>query len=56
MFTLSLEYMSAHGMHVSHWLPVYDTMVECEWWRNWFIEMLKMNEADLINALCEATP
>lgn len=53
MVVLSLEYMSLNGMHVSHWLPVYFTMAQCEWWRDWFTEMLKMNGASLIKAFCE---
>ena len=54
MFILALEYMSSNGMHVSHWLPVYDTLHECEWWREWFTEMLTMNGAEIIKATCEA--
>jgi hypothetical protein len=54
MAGLLLEYVNNHGDEVSRWLPVFQTMAECNWWRDWFTEMLATDHATDIKAVCEA--
>lgn len=54
MFALALEYVNHGGDEVSQWLPIFHSIAECEWWRDWFIEMLTADHAAYIKASCEA--
>ena len=54
MFVLVLEYMTAHGDRVESWLPVFDSVSECEWWRVFLTKMLEDNHATNVVATCQA--
>jgi hypothetical protein len=54
MAALLLEYINGHGDSVERWLPVFKTMAECQWWADWFTQMLKSDHATDIMAVCLA--
>ena len=54
MFVLTLEYISHAGNDIWHHIPAYQSLTECEYWRDWFLRMLEMNQATVTKAVCEA--
>lgn len=52
MFTLTLEYVNHYGSEVTHYLPVFSSLGECEWLRDWFVRMLETDHATNIVAVC----
>jgi hypothetical protein len=52
MFALTMEYVNHHGDDVMRYLPVFSSLGECEWFRDWFLRMLETDHATKITAIC----
>lgn len=53
-FVLTLEYVNHFGDSVFYHIPAYQSLVECDYWKDFFVRMLERDHATITSAVCEA--